>query len=136
MHVKEMIRTHPDPVAAQNQPLLRCIEACHDAALACTSCADACISEPEVDHLRCCIRLDLDCADMCVAAAAIATRQTGGDERSLIAALEACAAICDLCGHECQLHADRHEHCRICADVCRRCEHACREALLTLANRH
>ena len=136
MHVEEMLRTHPDTTAADDESLLRCILACYDCAQACTSCADACLSEPEVDHLRRCIRLDLDCADICAAAGAIATRQTGGDERSVIAALEACAAICDLCGHECQLHAGRHAHCRICADACRRCEQACREALLSLANRH
>jgi len=42
--------------------------------------------------------------------------------------LEACVAICQSCGHECERHA-HYEHCRICEEACRRCEQACRELL-------
>ena len=136
MHVEEMIRSHPETDAASGGLLLRCIEDCYGCAQACTSCADACLAEREVEQMRACIRMCLDCADICAAAGAIATRRTGGDLRSVVAALEACAALCDLCGHECQLHAGHHDHCRLCAEACRRCEQACREALLTLSNPH
>lgn len=136
MHVEEMMRTHPAAAARADDWLIRCIEACYACAQACTACADACLGEADIAPMRRCIRLDLDCADICAATGAIATRRTDTDDRSLIAALEACAAICDLCGHECQLHAGHHEHCRVCADACRRCEQACREALLMLGGGH
>lgn len=43
--------------------------------------------------------------------------------------LEACVAICKSCGDECERHAQRYEHCRLCEQACRRCEQACRELL-------
>ena len=132
MTLEELTRPRSTAVAT-DELLRRCIEEGYACAQACTACADACLGEPDVADLRDCIRLDLDCADICAATGAIATRR--GDERAIIAALEACAAICDLCGHECQLHAGRHQHCRICAEACRRCERACREALLGMASR-
>ena len=136
MHVEEMMRTHPAAAAQADDSLVRCIEACYACAQACTACADACLGEADIEPLRRCIRLDLDCADICAASGAILTRRTETDERGLIAVLEACALICDLCGHECQLHAGHHAHCRVCATACRRCEQACREALLMVGGRH
>jgi hypothetical protein len=46
--------------------------------------------------------------------------------------LEACAAACKSCGDECDRHAARHEHCRVCAQACRVCEEACREAIASV----
>jgi hypothetical protein len=43
--------------------------------------------------------------------------------------------VCDdlpVGGDECELHADMHEHCRICAEACRRCEQACQELLAAI----
>jgi len=72
-----------------------------------------------------CIRLDLDCAEVCGATGRILSRQTATDSQMLRVALEACAQACHLCGEECEQHAEHMEHCRICANVCRRCESAC-----------
>jgi hypothetical protein len=47
--------------------------------------------------------------------------------------LETCALACRLCGEECERHAGKHEHCRICAESCRRCEQACREAIRSMS---
>ena len=45
--------------------------------------------------------------------------------------LEACATACRLCGEECERHASKHEHCRVCAESCRQCEKVCQAALKT-----
>jgi hypothetical protein len=84
-----------------------------------------------VEELRQCIRLNLDCADVCLATATVASRRTGSNEEVIRKMLEACAAACRLCGEECGRHASKHEHCRICADACRRCEKACQAAVKT-----
>ena len=80
-----------------------------------------------------CIRLDLDCADVCDATSHIVTRQTEPDLRVLKAAVEACAVACLDCAEECERHAAHHEHCRLCAEVCRRCKAACDDLLAILA---
>jgi hypothetical protein len=128
MHVHEMIATHPDVRGSVNESLLRCIEACYGCAQACTSCADACIAEDMVAQLRQCIRLNLDCADLCAATGAIASRRTGTNEAVIRHALAGCELACRLCGEECARHASQHEHCRVCADECRGCEQACKDA--------
>lgn len=132
MHAQEMIRTHPDTRGNTNDALIRCIEACYDCAQACTSCADACLGEEMVKDLRQCIRLDLDCADLCAMTGALVTRRTGSNEEVIHRALEACALACRRCAEECERHADHHAHCRVCAEACRRCERACQDALRSM----
>lgn len=132
MHVQEMISTHPSVRGNTNDALIRCIEACYDCTQACTVCADACLGEDKVKDLIQCIRLNLDCADVCAAAGQVASRRTGTNEATIKRMLEACAETCRLCGDECEKHAAHMEHCRICADSCRQCERACREAAGTI----
>jgi hypothetical protein len=129
MHVREMISTHPHVRGNTADALLKCIEECYACAQTCTSCADACLGEEGVAHLTQCIRRNLDCADICIATGAMASRRTGSNIDVLRAAITACAEACRVCGEECGKHAEMHEHCRICADACRACEEACRAAL-------
>ena len=136
MRAEDMIVAEGPLDGGPADALLRCIEQCYACAQACTACADACLTEPMVDRLRSCIRLNLDCADICAVAGSVATRRAGSDERSVLAVLEACATVCGLCGHECEQHAMEHDHCRICAETCRRCEQACREAIQSLRSLH
>lgn len=128
MHVQAMFSSHPQVKGQANDALIRATELCFDCAQSCAACADACLGEPALDELRQCIRLNLDCADICVATGMLGTRHTGADENITVQILAACADACRTCGNECARHADRHEHCRICAEVCRTCEHACRGA--------
>ena len=107
----------------------RVYEACFDCAQACSACADACHGEEEVQMLSRCIRLDLDCANVCEGTGKILSRQTAFDVEMARVALEACAQTCRLCGDECERHAEHMEHCRVCAEACRRCESACDELL-------
>ena len=128
-HAEQMIRTNPSPAAVDATTLAGCIEACYDCAQSCTACADACLGEDDPKPLSRCIRLNLDCADVCDATGRILSRQTAFEPKMARAALQACAEACRLCGDECERHASHHEHCRVCAEACRRCEQACNDVL-------
>jgi hypothetical protein len=82
-----------------------------------------------VAELRKCIRLNLDCADICEATGRVLIRQTGYDAPLTKAQLHACREACATYAEECERHGEM-EHCSICAEACRRCQEAC-DALLT-----
>jgi len=128
-YVEPMLETHPWPGHVDRGTLAECIETCFECAQSCTSCGDACLSEEAVAELRKCIRLNLDCADVCDATGRVLTRQTAYDAPTSKALLETCHEACATCAEECERHADVHEHCRVCAEACRRCERVCDELL-------
>jgi hypothetical protein len=132
MQIEQMIAAHPDVQGDLNPALIRCIEECLACGQACTSCADACLSEESVAHLRQCIRLNLDCADVCFATARLATRRAGGNVPTLQAMLTTCRTVCELCAAECHGH-DSMDHCRVCAECCERCRDACEAAAASLS---
>jgi Domain of Unknown Function (DUF326) len=132
MQVQQMMSTHPQAPRKANDALLRCIEECYSCAQTCTACADACLAEEAVAELRLCIRLNLDCADLCATIGRIVSRGTGLNEALLAEILNTCALVCRLCGDECERHAPMHEHCRLCAAACRSCAEACGEAIRSL----
>ncbi|HXF61717.1 MAG TPA: four-helix bundle copper-binding protein [Caldilineaceae bacterium] len=127
--IPRMLATHPHPARLQPEVLAACVEACADCAYACTACADACLGEAMVQPLVRCIRLNLDCADICDATGRLLARQTQPDWSLLRRQVEACQAACQVCGAECAQHAAMHEHCAVCADACQRCEQACANLL-------
>ena len=128
-YAKQMLDTYPRSFNLDAGVLAAAIEALSDCAQACTACADDCLSEEQVQDLIKCIRLNLDCADVCAATIPVVSRQTEYDANVTRPLLEACIAACRSCGDECSSHAEMHEHCRICAEACRRCEQACQELL-------
>jgi hypothetical protein len=73
-----------------------------------------------------CIRLCLDCADVCDAAANLGLRQSGDNDQIVREMLELCARACDVCAAECEQM--EHEHCKLCAQMCRECAADCRTA--------
>ena len=113
--------------------LIECIDACFECAQTCSACADACLAEDMVAQLRRCIRLNLDCADICGTTGRMLTRQTEPKTRLLMVQVEACMQACSACGDECESHGEMHEHCRICAEACRRCEAACNRLIAAMA---
>jgi hypothetical protein len=132
-HVQRMLDTHPRGARMDGAALAECIQACYECAQSCTACADACLGEPGVAELVRCIRLNLDCFDVCVTTGNVVSRQTEPDWTLLRAQLEACASACGVCAEECERHAGHHEHCRVCAAACRGCEQACRRLLESAA---
>ena len=127
MQALDAALSSPKSPALDTQALADCMEACAACELACLACADACLDEPDFVSLRRCIRLDLDCADVCAATARLLSRRLDGDAKLLRSMVEACARACATCGAECHQHAEHHEHCRVCAEACRRCEQACED---------
>jgi len=115
--IETMLRTHPHP-PAQFETLQSAIVA-----------ADACLAEAAPEELRNCIRIDLDCADVCLATGSLLSRIGAGNVELRQAQLRACLLACQLCETECMHHAKRHEHCRICAQACRSCHEACARLL-------
>lgn len=132
MTTHTIIATHPDVNGHVNAALVAAIDAALACMQSCSSCADACLAENKVAELRQCIRLNLDCADVCGATARLATRRTGSNTDVLRQALDVCITACRVCGDECERHAAHHEHCRICAQACRECARTCEAALPTV----
>jgi hypothetical protein len=128
-----MLDTYPREFSLERDLLVPCIEACSDCAESCTQCADDCLAEEMVQELTACIRLNLDCADICAATRRVVSRQTGYDPELTSAVLRACIEACRKCGDECEIHAAHGmEHCKVCAAECRRCEQACQELLAAI----
>jgi hypothetical protein len=131
-YAKQMLDTYPRDFNVDAAQLAATIDALSDCAQACTACADDCLSEEMVAELTKCIRLNLDCADVCTATLRVASRQTDYDANVTRSVLQTCATVCRSCGDECERHAQMHEHCRVCAEACRRCEQACNDLLAAM----
>jgi hypothetical protein len=129
MRFQEVIALHPHPTSVDRAVLLRCIEECLDCGASCTACADASLSESDVQEMIRVVRLCSDCADACDATGRIVGRQTAPDVGLVRQIVEACAVACVACAEECDRHAAHHEHCRVCAEICRSCKRACDELL-------
>jgi hypothetical protein len=128
-YARQMLDTYSRTFNVDADLLAAAIDALSDCVQACNADNAADLGEQNVTEMVTCIRLCLDCADICAAAAAVISRLTGYDADVTRPLLDACVAICKSCGDECERHARMHEHCRVCAEACRRCEHACRELL-------
>ena len=89
----------------------------------CNHCATACLDEQDVKMLAKCIKLDIDCADICNLTASLLAR--GSEHGHHL--LQECTEVCNACAEECDKHAEMGmEHCRACAEACRACADACR----------
>jgi hypothetical protein len=127
-YAKQILDTYSRTTIDPNL-LATTIDALTDCAQACAADADADLGDEHVADMIVCLRLCLDCADVCTATARVVSRQTAYDPALARPLLEACAAICARCGDECEGHAAMHAHCRVCEEACRRCERACRDLL-------
>ena len=101
----------------QNKKLIEILATC---AATCNYCLAACLDEKDVKMLARCIKLDIDCAEICTLAISFISRSSEHAEHLL----HECADICEACAAECEKHS-RMEHCRECADICRTCAEAC-----------
>ena len=127
-YARQMLDTYPRTFNVDAALLAAAIDALDDCAQACNADNAADLSEQNVAEMVRCIRLCLDCTDVCTATAGVLSRPAGYDADVARPLLQACAAICKSCGDECERHAHM-QHCRVCAEACRRCEQACRELL-------
>lgn len=98
-----------------------CIDGCVRCAEECDHCASVCLSEQDVKSLAECIRLDMDCAEICWTAASSMSRGSQFAQD----VCRVCAEVCDACGAECEKHS-KMDHCRKCGEACRQCAEECR----------
>jgi hypothetical protein len=110
-----------------------CLDSCFSCAQICETCADDMIGMEHHDHndlMTRCIRLCLDCADICLLTAKWISRNSQRSE----SLCRFCAEICDQCAALCERHAPQHALCGPCAEECRRCADLCREMVGTAAH--
>lgn len=100
--------------------LSECASTCH-------YCSIACLDEPHVNQLTNCIKLDMDCAEICEVAASFISRSSGHVKHLL----KECIELCQLCAGECEKH-EHMEHCKKCAESCRKCADACKKFTSTV----
>lgn len=91
-----------------------------ECATECNHCASACLDEQDVKMLARCIKLDLDCAEICYLTASFLSRGSEHAEHLM----KECAEICEDCAKECEKHQHM-EHCKRCAEICHECAEAC-----------
>ncbi|HUS02129.1 MAG TPA: four-helix bundle copper-binding protein [Chitinophagaceae bacterium] len=100
----------------------RLLDALNDCSAECNHCATACLDEQDVKMLTRCIKLDIDCAQICSLTASLIARSSEHGKHLL----KECAEVCTACAEECEKHAKMGmEHCRACAKACRVCADAC-----------
>lgn len=123
--VNQMFKSHPAPASDAGEEAFALVKAAAECTYTCTTCADACLEEDDPVAMRACIRLNLDCAEICSVTAKLIARPGEQDPKLLQAQLDACVTACRACAEECAKHAGEHDHCRICAESCRECADAC-----------
>jgi uncharacterized membrane protein len=128
-YAEQLLETYEHALDVDAGLLAATIEALGDCAQACTADADANLGERNAAEMVRCIRLCLNCADICAASVAVISRAAAAERGVVEPLLAACAAICKSCGDECARHAKMHAHCRVCEGSCRRGEQACHDLL-------
>ena len=103
----------------KNKELISMLNEC---AAECNHCTSACLDEQDVKMLAKCIKLEIDCAEICRLTISFLAR--GSEHAEHI--LKECAEICDACAKECEKHSHM-EHCKKCAEVCHKCAEACQQ---------
>src|SRR5215813_11314586 len=116
-HARQMLDSYPRTVNVDRSVLAAAIDAASDCAQACNADTDADLSEQNLAEMVTCIRLCLDCTDICTATAAVLSRPAEQDLSATRLLVGACVAICQSCGDECERHAHM-PHCRVCAEAC------------------
>jgi hypothetical protein len=111
---RQLLDAYPGSLNADAGVLASTIDALTDCAQACAADADADLSEQNLAEMVRCIRLCLDCVDVCTATLGVVSRQRDYDPAVTKPLLQACVATCTSCGDECARHAPHYEHCRVC----------------------
>ncbi|WP_404474956.1 hypothetical protein [Microbacterium aerolatum] len=96
------------------------MQACMDACSACEQACTVC-SMQMMDCAPAC----MNCADMCNTTMRSMMRMQGMTPAVMMAMLDACIAMCQLCMDACMKHADHSEVCKMCAQSCKACMDAC-----------
>lgn len=121
----EMLASHPKSDGG-SEALATLVDAASDCELICQICADACANSEAAAQLGACMRLDVDCAEVCHTAAVVFARLPIAETEFAAALLQTLIVVTERCEEECNKHGEDHEHCRLCALACSRCARAAR----------
>src|SRR5665647_3711750 len=100
------------------------IDALNNCTTACNHCTTSCLDEQDIQKLSKCIKLNIDCAQVCSLTASLLAR--GSDHGKYL--INECVEICNACAEECEKHSHM-EHCKNCAEACRQCATECSNTL-------
>ena len=78
-YARQLLDTHPGTLNADADVLAATIDALSDCAQACAADTDADLAEQNLAEMVKCIRLCLDCTDVCTATLGVLSRQTAPD---------------------------------------------------------
>jgi hypothetical protein len=115
---------------------LECIEACTLCEFACLACAEACLGDIDLPRLKHCVRLNLDCAEVCLATRMLVSEALLAAPRLVLAQLMVCARLCASCEAECRRFGLPSDRFSACAHACAHCEELCRETGVRVQNLH
>src|SRR5207237_8459861 len=118
-YARQMLDSDRHDVNVAAGMLAATVDALNDCAQACAADVDADLSEQNLAEMVSCIRLCLQCTDLCTATVSVLSRPTEYDPNVTRPLLEACLAICKSCGDEGEHHAHLHDHRRLRASACR-----------------
>ena len=99
-YARQMLDTYPRMFNVDAGLLAAAIDALSDCVEACNADNAADLSEQHVAEMTRCIRLCLDCADVCAATVGVTSRQTEYDASLTRSLLEACVTACRSSGDE------------------------------------
>jgi hypothetical protein len=117
------------------QAFAMCIDAAFKAAQACMACSDICLAVEDTRLLIKCVRLNGDCADLCVATAWMLSREPHPDRDTMQKQIESCTRVCQETAAECERLATIYPHAKVCAAACKRCVASCLDALRQICRR-
>ncbi len=119
--------TNVDKITDMNDDILLLLEKIYDCQTCCKYCFNACLEETDIAMMRVCIRLSVECAEVCELTAsslAFAGNFTAD-------CLAVCIRTCEMCAEACRQH--RCLHCYECAKTCSECAEACRRYIVAAA---
>lgn len=86
----------------------------------CINCAMECLAEQDVKMMVNCIKINLDCAEICKTVSSFLSRNSIHAQHLM----KECIEICTNCATQCEQHSHL-DHCKKCAEVCRICIAEC-----------
>lgn len=119
----QMLEARSDTRGVDHAALSLAIDGLHDTVTAAVACADACLSDSDIDAHRECIQVCADAADVAGATARVLSR-SGPTVEGSRALVDATAKILSESSAVCAEHGAHDKHARICADTMSRAEQA------------
>ncbi len=118
-----MLESRPDSRDVDHASLALALDTLQDVVTAATTCADACLSEPDVGDRVDCVRACHDAADVATALLRVLSR-TGPTVMGSRALIDAGAKMLSETAEVTGAHGGDDKHCRLCSETCSRAQQA------------